>query len=66
MKYNEEHSNLDSYSRTALISSPSFKKKMRDELNMGEDSFNNNMSRLRKYKLISKDNSLHKFISSIL
>lgn len=65
MKYNEIHSNLDIYSKGALFSSAQFKKMLREEISMSEDSFNNNISRLRKLKLISSNNTLHKFIDDI-
>ena len=65
MKYNEIHDKLDSYSKSILFTSAGFKKMVRDEIGMSEPSFNNNMSKLRKAKLITENGTLHKFIDSI-
>ena len=37
------------------------KKEIRDKIGISADSFNNNMSMLRKYKILDKDNRLNKF-----
>ena len=66
MYYNNEYRHLDEDARMVLIFSTQMRKAIREELNQSEDSFNNNVSRLRKLGILSSDSKLHPFFSSIL
>ena len=39
---------------------------MRDKIGIGADSFNNNISILRKHKILIKNDELHPFFADIL
>ena len=56
--YPEEHKN------TILLSQTS-KKEIMDKINIGADSLNNNLSVLRKFNILTKDNRLNKFFNGI-
>ena len=56
--YPEEH-------RLAIIFNPTVRKEMRDKIGIGVDSFNNNISILRKSKILDKNNKLHPFFRGI-
>lgn len=56
--YPDEHKN------SILLSSAS-KKEIMDNVGIGADSLNNNLSMLRKYNILSKENRLNKFFNGI-
>lgn len=64
--YNNEYKHLDEDARMVLIFSTQMRRTIREELGLSEDSFNNNVSRLRKLGILSSDSRLHTFFSSIL
>lgn len=52
--------------RSSLIFSTKKRKLMREAIGISEDSYNNNLSILRKHGLITKDNRLNKFLSTVM
>ena len=52
--------------RYDILFSTRVRKEMREQLSLSEDSFNNNLSILRKYGLITKDNKLNKSLDSVI
>lgn len=56
--YPEEH-------RNSIVLSMESKKEIREKIGISADSFNNNMSMLRKYKILDSDNRLNKFFNGI-
>lgn len=66
MNQNNKYAHLPQNIRKTMVFSTQVRKEMRDTLNMGEDSFNNNISILRKWKILSKDNDLNKFFEAIV
>lgn len=49
----------------AIIFSTKKRKEMRELINISEESFNNNLSILRRYGLITKENRLNKSLESV-
>ena len=49
-----------------IIFGASVRKEMRDKIGIGVDSFNNNISILRKHKILTVDNKLHPFFYGIV
>lgn len=62
VKYREHEEGL----RNTIIFSTNIRKEMRDKIGIGEDSFNNNLSILRKHKILTKDNKLNPFFENII
>ena len=56
--YPEEH-------RQSIIFSISSRKDMRELIGISADSFNNNISMLKKYKILDSENRLNKFFKNI-
>jgi hypothetical protein len=52
--------------RVDIVFSQTTRKEMRDKIGIGVDSFNNNVSILRKHKLLMSDNNLHKFFDGVV
>ena len=52
--------------RYDLIFATRKRKEMRDLIGISEESFNNNLSILRKYGLITKDNRLNKSLETVV
>lgn len=65
MRQNDLYSSLGD-KKNMIIFSTDNRKAMRDSLEIGEDSFNNNLSILRKYKIIDSDNKLNPFFENIV
>jgi len=64
-----ENGNMSEYKdsdRYTLIFSTKKRKQMRELIGISEDSYNNNLSILRKHGLITKDNKLNKFLSTVV
>lgn len=57
--YPEQHKKI-------VIYSTENRKLMRDKIGIGPDSFNNNISILRKHKILTADDSIHPFFTDIL
>jgi hypothetical protein len=52
--------------QTEIIFSQSVRKEMRDKIGIGVDSFNNNISILRRNRVLTAENKLHPFFSGIV
>lgn len=52
--------------RNTVVFSTQVRKEMRDNLSLGEDSFNNNLSILRKWKILTRDNNLNPFLENVI
>jgi len=65
MRLNDELRHLDTVHRYMIINSTETRKKIRTKLDMPEASFNNNISILRKYKILTKSNKLNPFFEDI-
>jgi hypothetical protein len=66
MYQNNKHSYIPIKTRSLVVFSTDVRKEMRSSLDISEDIFNNNLSGLRKRKLITEDNKLAPFLESIL
>ena len=66
MKQADKYRQYDADLRNTIIFSTNIRKEMRDNIGINEDSFNNNLSVLRRYKILSKDNVLNPFFDSIV
>jgi hypothetical protein len=66
MYQNNKYKNIQTNTRSLVIFSTEVRKEMREQLNISEEIFNNNLSGLRKNKLISEDTKLMPFLESIL
>lgn len=62
---NNKHSTIAEKTRPLVVFSKEVRKEMRDTLNISEDIFNNNLSGLRKHKLISENNRIRPFLESL-
>lgn len=65
MLQNNKYRELDYETRYSILFSTKMRKKMRENIKLGEESFNNNLSLLRKYGIISKDNELNRFFDEV-
>ena len=65
MHYNNVYRNLDEFARASLLLSKQQRKLMRETLEIGEDSFNNHISRLRKFNIVKDNGGLHPFFDTI-
>jgi len=66
MVQNNKYSNIQSSTRSLVIFSTEVRKEMRDNIGVSEEIFNNNLSGLRKRKLLTSGNRLIPFLESIL
>lgn len=66
MRQHYKYREHDAALRNTIIFSTTCRKEMRDNVGINEDSFNNNLSTLRKYKILSKDNILNAFFDNIV
>lgn len=66
MYENGKLKSIDEESRYIIIFSTKNRKEMRKLIGISEDSYNNNLSILRKHGLITKDNQLNKFLSTVM
>lgn len=57
--YPEEH-------KLAIIFNSNTRKEMRERINLNQDSFNNNISNLRKHKILDNYNRLHPFFNNLV
>jgi hypothetical protein len=58
MWYNDLHKNLDEETKWTVVFSTKVRKEIMKDLEISEDSLNNNLSILRKRGLVTKDNML--------
>jgi DNA-binding MarR family transcriptional regulator len=58
MKQNAELSFLSKNKRRAILFSTENRRQIQENLNMTQATFNNNLSGLRRYKLVTKENDL--------
>jgi DNA-binding MarR family transcriptional regulator len=66
MYENGKLKNIEDDYRYTLIFSTKNRREMRNLIGISEDSYNNNLSILRKHGLITKDNKLNKFLSTVM
>jgi hypothetical protein len=66
MYQNNKYSNIQMKTRPLVVFSTEVRKEMRESIGISEEIFNNNLSGLRKHKLITEDNKLIPFLESIL
>lgn len=66
MYQNNKYKNIQSKTRSLVVFSTDVRKEMRESLGISEEIFNNNLSGLRKNKLINEENKLTPFLESIL
>lgn len=66
MYQNDKYKDLDIDVRYTMIFSTKIRIEMRDNVKIGEDSFNNNLSILRKLKILSKGNQLNSFLDTVI
>jgi hypothetical protein len=64
-QYNFKLKSMDVDDRYDLMFTTRKRKEMRDLIGISEESFNNNLSILRRYGLITKDNRLNKSLESL-
>lgn len=62
---NNKYKSIDVDTRHLIIFSKEVRAEMRDNLNISEAVFNNNLSGLKKYKLITEDNKIMKYLEDI-
>jgi hypothetical protein len=62
MYYNYKYRGLEEKVRWRILNSASTKKEMQEEIDMNADVFNNNLSLVRKTKVLGKDGSLVSFL----
>ena len=62
---NNRYKNIPSKQRTIVVFSTDTRKEMRTNLDMTVDIFNNNLSGLRKHKILGEDNRLIKFLETL-
>jgi len=60
------HKSYPENHRKIVIYSNENRKLMREKIGIGADSFNNNISILRRHKILIKDDDLHPFFTDIL
>ncbi len=61
----KKYENINNDVRTALVFSTEIRKEMRDNIDIIEESYNNNLSILKKKGLLKSDNSLTPFLKNI-
>jgi len=64
-----QHAQLGNVSiedRYDILFSTRKRKEMRELIGISEESFNNNLSILRKYRLVTKENRLNKSLESVI
>lgn len=66
MYQNNKYKDIQNKTRHLVIFSTEVRKEMRETLGVSEEIFNNNLSGLRKHKLINENNRLMLFLESIL
>lgn len=62
---NNKYKNIAPKQRAIVVFDKDTRLEMRERLNMSVDIFNNNLSGLRKNKIINSDNRLIKFLESL-
>lgn len=62
---NNKYKSISTITRPLVVFSKEVRKEMRDTLEVSEDIFNNNLSGLRKHKLITEDNKLIPFLETL-
>lgn len=66
MLQNAKYKDMDEETRGIIIFDTTTRRKMRDKIGIGEESFNNNLSILRKHKLLTKDNKITDRLRDVL
>lgn len=66
MFQNNKYKDLDKNVKNKVIFNTDTRKEMRTNLNMSEEGFNNNLSILRKHKVLDKQNNLISFLSNTI
>jgi DNA-binding MarR family transcriptional regulator len=66
MYQNDRYSDLEPKIRQKIIFDTKTREEIRNGLNMTKESFNNNLSILRKHGVLSKENELMPFLRNIL
>lgn len=66
MYENGQMQSMDESDRYTIIFSTKKRKSIREDIGISEDSYNNNLSILRKHGLITKENQLNKFLSTVV
>lgn len=62
---NNSYKNINIKARPLIIFNKEVRKEMRDNLGVTEEIFNNNLSGLRKHKLITKTNRINPYLENI-
>jgi len=65
MFQNDRYGDLDENIKWTMVFSTSVRKEMRLKVGISEDSFNNNLSILRKHNILSKDNRLMPLLATV-
>lgn len=65
MLQNDKYRHLDDDTRSIVVLSTKSRIKMREAVGISEESFNNNLSILRKWKILSKENKLIKYFDEV-
>ena len=66
MYQNDKYSDLEDNIKQKMVFDTSTRKEMMLNVGITADSFNNNLSILRKHKLLSKENKLSPFLNNVL
>jgi len=66
MYYNYKYKTVEETLRWRIINSSTTRREMEKDINMTEDTFNNNMSHIRKAGLLDKDNKIPNFLQVLL
>ena len=66
MYYNYKYKTVEETLRWRIINSSTTRREMEKDINMTEDTFNNNMSHIRKAGLLDKDNKIPKFLQILV
>lgn len=65
MYHNAQMKDMSADEKYDILFSTRMRKEMRESIGISEDSFNNNLSILRKWGLITKDNHLNKSLETV-
>ena len=65
MYQNNKYGDLESNIRNKMVFDTGTRKEMMAKVGITQDSFNNNLSILRKHKLLTKDNKLISFLDTV-
>ena len=62
---NNKYKTINKKTRPLIIFSKEVRKEMRERIDVSEEIFNNNLSGLRKHKLINDDNNIIPFLETL-